>query len=124
MRAIKLLILLVGLSDLSSGQQSDGVPTTLTGCLTGLNGSFTLQTSDGIRHILIGSRNELLSHNGQLVVVTGTPGTSKRAVALYEFQVSSVKKLADVCQPLASRRGSDSLARLAARISYGPHLPF
>jgi len=102
MRAIKLLILLVGLSDLSRGQQSGGVPTTLSGCVIGLNGSFTLETSDGIRHILIGSQNELLSHNGQLVVVTGTPGTSQRAVVQHEFQVSSVKKLADVCQPLAS----------------------
>ena len=97
MRAIKLLILLVGLSGLSSGQQSGGVPTTLKGCLIGLNGSFTLQASDGIRYILIGNQNRLLSHNGQLVMITGTPGASKRAVARHEFQVSSIKKLADVC---------------------------
>jgi len=97
MRAIKLLILLVGLSGVSSGQQSGGVPTTLTGCLISLNGSFTLQTSDGIRYILKGNQNRLLSHNGQLVEITGTPMTSKRAVARNEFQVSSVKKLADVC---------------------------
>jgi hypothetical protein len=95
---IKLLILLVALSGVSSGQQSGGVPTTLTGCVIGLNGSVTLQTSDGIRHILKGDQNRLLRHNGQLVVVTGTPLTSKRAVARHEFQVSSVKKLADVCQ--------------------------
>jgi hypothetical protein len=97
MRAIKLLILLVGLSMASSGQQSGGVPTTLTGCLISLNGSFTLQTSDGIRYVLKGDQNKLLSHNGQLVEITGTPLTSKRAVARREFQVSSVKKLADVC---------------------------
>ena len=97
MRAIKLLILLVGLSGVSSGQQSGGVPTTLTGCLIGLNGSFTLQTSNGIRYILKWDQNKLLSHNGQLVEVTGTPLTSKKAVARHEFQVSSVKKLADVC---------------------------
>ena len=97
MRAIKLLILLVGLSGVSSGQQS-GVPTTLTGCLIGLNGSFTL-TSNSIRYILKWDQNRLHRHNGQLVEVTGTPLTSKKAVARHEFQVSSVKKLADVCVP-------------------------
>jgi hypothetical protein len=97
MRAIKLLILLVGLSGVSNGQQSGGVATTLTGCLIGLNGSVTLQASDGIRYLLKGDQNKLLRHNGQLVEITGTPLTSKRAVARREFQVSSVKKLADVC---------------------------
>ena len=98
MRAIKFFILLVGLSAAIFGQQSGGGPTTLTGCLISINGSFTLQTANGERYLLKGDHDKLLSYNGKQVQVTGTPETTGKAAALYEFQVTSVKKIADACQ--------------------------
>jgi hypothetical protein len=98
MRAIKLLILMIGLSAATFGQQSANGPTTLTGCLISINGSFTLQTSNGVRYILVGDHDKLLSYNGKLIEVTGALGTSKKAVARHEFKVASVTKIADVCQ--------------------------
>ena len=98
MRAVTLVVLLAGLSAASFGQQPSGGPTTLTGCLMSINGSFTLQTANGERYILKGDHDTLLSYNGKQIQVTGTPATSKKASARHEFQVTSVKKIADFCQ--------------------------
>ena len=98
MRAIKLLILVIVVSAVSLSQQSSGGPTTLTGCLISVNGSFTLQTQNGERYVLKGDHDTLLSYNGKQIQVTGALATSKKAAARHEFQVSSVKKIADFCQ--------------------------
>jgi hypothetical protein len=44
---------LISLSSLA--QQSSGAPTTLSGCMLSLNGTFSLTTSNGIRYDLKGA---------------------------------------------------------------------
>ena len=63
----------------------------------GLNGNFTLVTRSGDRYILKGRHNTLFSYNGNQVQVTGKSKSTKEA-ARHEFQVSSVKRIAQVCQ--------------------------
>jgi hypothetical protein len=98
MRAAKLAFLFLVLSATSFAQQSASRPTTITGCLMSLNGAFTLLTPNGEHYILKGDHDTLFSYNGKQVQITGTPKSSKKATANHEFQVSSIKKLADVCQ--------------------------
>jgi hypothetical protein len=57
------LLLLISLSAVA--QQSGKSPTTLSGCVLSLNGSFSLTTSNGIRYVLKGDHDTLLSYNGK-----------------------------------------------------------
>jgi hypothetical protein len=101
MPVVKLVVLLLLVSSASLGQQSNGSPTTISGCLMSLNGSFTLLTATGERFILKGDHDTLFTYNGKQVKVIGTPKSNKKNASPpkpSEFQVSSVKKLADVCQ--------------------------
>ena len=98
MRDPKVAFLLFVLSAASFAQQSSTSPTTISGCLMGLNGNFTLLTPSGERYILKGNQSRLFSFNGMQVEITGKPKSSKKDAARHEFQVSSVKKIAQVCQ--------------------------
>jgi hypothetical protein len=80
-------------------QQSNGAPTTLSGCMLSLNGSFSLTTSNGNRYILKGDHDTLLSYNGKQVQVTGTmKATKKTSSKPATFHVTDIKKIADFCQ--------------------------
>ena len=97
MRDPKVAFLLIVLSAASFAQQSSTSPTTISGCLMSLNGSFILLTRSGERYILKGNQNRLFSYNGMQVQITGKPRSTKEATR-HEFQVSSVKRIANVCQ--------------------------
>lgn len=101
MRAAKTVILLLCISAACFAQQASGNPPTIIGCLVGLNGGFVLTTANGRHYVLKGHHSALMRHNGQLVQVTGPPPsatTSSPPLNPGEFQVSTVKKIADVCQ--------------------------
>jgi len=99
-RAVRIVSLLV-LTSVSAvaQQQSAKSPTTLSGCLLSLNGVFSLTTSSGIRYVLKGDHDTLLSYNGKQVRATGTMKATKRTESKPPtFNVTSVKKIADFCQ--------------------------
>jgi hypothetical protein len=101
MRAAVIVFLLLCLSGTGLCQQSNGNPTTISGCLMSLNGAFTLLTPKGERFVLKGDHDTLFSYNGKQVKITGTPkSTNKNSGAPKpgEFRVSDVKKIADTCQ--------------------------
>jgi Protein of unknown function (DUF5818) len=101
MRAAIALFLLLFVSAACFSQQPTGNPPTITGCLVGLNGGFILTTHNGQRYVLKGHHNTLLRHNGQQVQVTGPPPSTNKSTPPPnpgEFHVSTIKKLADVCQ--------------------------
>lgn len=98
MRTAQTLLLLLLISTTSSAQPPSGPPTTITGCLMSMNGAFALTTANGDRYILKGAHDRLFSYNGAQVQVTGTPKATKKGAAKHEFQVTDIKKIADVCQ--------------------------
>ena len=82
-----------------SAQQSASTPTTLSGCMLGLNGVFSLTTANGVRYVLKGYHDALFSYNGKQVEVKRTmKATKKTSSKSATFQVTEVKKLADFCQ--------------------------
>lgn len=99
MRSIWVVFLLLLVSASAFAQQSGSTSTTLSGCMLSLNGTFSLTTSNGIRYVLKGDHDTLLSYNGKQVQVTGTmKATKKTSSKPPTFNVTSVKKLADFCQ--------------------------
>jgi hypothetical protein len=99
MRATRLALLFIVISISSFAQQSASTPTTLSGCMQSLNGSFGLTTSNGIRYVLKGDHDTLLSYNGKQVEVKGTmKATKKTSSKPPTFHVTEVKKIADFCQ--------------------------
>ena len=102
MRA-KLAMLCVAISVCAftqqSAQQSASTLTTLSGCMLGLNGVFSLTTANGVRYVLKGDHDTLFSYNGKQVEVKGTmKATKKTSSKPATFHVTEVKKLADFCQ--------------------------
>jgi hypothetical protein len=98
-RAVRIILSLVLISISAFAQQSSSTPTTLSGCLLSLNGVFSLTTSNGIRYVLKGDHDTLLSYNGKQVRVTGTTkATKKTSSKPPTFHVANVKKVADFCQ--------------------------
>jgi hypothetical protein len=97
--AIDLVLFSVSVASLA--QQSSGSPAAISGYLFSLNGSFSLLTPKGERFIPKGDHNMLFSNNGKQVEIKGTPKSTKKSSGTPkpgEFHVSTVKKLADVCQ--------------------------
>jgi hypothetical protein len=69
---------------------------TIEGCVTSINGSFSLETRNGMLR-LKGDHDSLLGHNGQQVRITGTvsPVGKKGPQTL---RISDLKKVSDTCQ--------------------------
>jgi hypothetical protein len=98
-RAIRIMSVLLLISASAFAQQSSSTPTTLSGCMLSLNGTFSLTTSNGIRYVLKGDHDTLLSYNGKQVQVTGTmKATKKTSSKPATFHVTDIKKIADFCQ--------------------------
>jgi hypothetical protein len=72
-----------------------GGPITVEGCVTSVNGHFSLATRSGMFR-LKGDHDSLFGHDGQQVRVTGTvtPGKKKAQT----LKISEIKKLSDTCQ--------------------------
>jgi hypothetical protein len=99
MRATILGLLCLSTCVSAFAQQSASTPTRLSGCMLSLNGSFSLTTSNGVRYVLKGDHDTLLSYNGKQVQVTGTmKATKKTSSKPATFHVIDVKKVADFCQ--------------------------
>jgi hypothetical protein len=102
-----------GTNPMNSGQNSASASEkTVTGCLNGSNGSFTLTDKHGKSYQLTGDTAKLSDHVGHEVRVTGTPSpsadagsstgaagtTSGGAGAEQSLQVTSVKHVSKTCQ--------------------------
>ena len=99
MRAVRVLLFCLLMSFSAFGQQSNSAPATLSGCVLSLNGVFSLTTSSGVRYVLKGDHDTLLSYNGKQVQVTGTMKATKKTPSKpATFQVTDIKKIADFCQ--------------------------
>jgi hypothetical protein len=110
MRAVLLLSCLLALSLLvsaaqasSSGQDTAGgtsaessAPVTLVGCVTSMNGHFSLATRTGLVR-LKGDHDSLLGHNGQQVRIIGTMKRDKKS-GRQTLTISELKKISDSCQ--------------------------
>jgi hypothetical protein len=107
-----------GQNSASSGQMSrssSGGETTVQGCLSGSNGSYTLSDKNGTTYQLTGDSAKLSQHVGHEVKVTGTTGSASgstgaegsagaaagsagAAGAQQTLQVTSVKHVSKSCQ--------------------------
>ena len=68
-----------GTNPMNSGQNaqtSAGGEKTVTGCLSGSNGSYTLTDKHGMTYQLTGDTAKLSEHVGHEVRITGTPSAS------------------------------------------------
>jgi len=101
---------------------SRGAETSVEGCLTGANGSYTLSDISGNAYQLTGDTSKLADYVGHEIKVTGiseasatsssagssaaTPETAKQSAGASRqtFQISSVKHISKTCQ-------SDSMAK-------------
>jgi hypothetical protein len=93
---------------MNSGQNSASASEkTVTGCLNGSNGSFTLTDKHGKSYQLTGDTAKLTEHVGHEVKVTGTAsegssgaasGTTAGAGAEQTLQVTSLKHISKTCQ--------------------------
>ncbi len=89
-----------------------GGETTVQGCLSGSNGSYTLTDKNGTSYQLTGDDAKLSEHVGHEVKITGTSssasasasgggtasGAAGGAAASQTLQVSSVKHVSKTCQ--------------------------
>ena len=99
---------------MNSGQNSQtsaGGETSVTGCLSGSNGSYTLTDKHGMSYQLTGDTAKLADHVGHEVKITGTSsssasspssgaasGTAGSTGAEKTLQVTSVKHISKTCQ--------------------------
>ncbi len=98
-----LLLSLMSLAQQSSPSEasSNAVPAgstgamTVVGCVSSINGYFTLGTRRGDLYRLKGDHDSLLGYNGKEVAINGTLTSSEKARTL---QVSKIKKISDTCQ--------------------------
>jgi hypothetical protein len=103
-----------GTDPMNSGQNSQtsaGGETSVTGCLSGSNGSYTLTDKHGMSYQLTGDTAKLADHVGHEVKITGTSsssasspssgaasGTAGSTGAEKTLQVTSVKHISKTCQ--------------------------
>jgi hypothetical protein len=80
-------------NDASAGS---GEAKTVVGCVSGLNGSFTLATASGDVYRLKGHHGALFGYNGKEVRITGTVASSDGAPQT--LNISKIKKVYDTCQ--------------------------
>jgi hypothetical protein len=98
MRKACVVLLAVVLVTQCFAQQPNSETVTVSGCVMSVNGRFKLLTQ-GQTYVLKGQNNELFSHNGKLVEVTGTLEKAKShspGIPMI-LHVTSLKKLADTC---------------------------
>ena len=102
-----------GTDPMNSGQNSAAAgEKTVTGCLNGSDGNFTLTDKHGTSYQLTGDTAKLSQHVGHEVKVTGTPipsgssaGSSAASTpagggsAQGSLEVTSVKHVSKTCQP-------------------------
>lgn len=102
-----------GTNPMNSGQNaatSSGGEKTVTGCLSGSNGSYTLTDKHGTSYQLTGDTAKLSEHVGHEVRITGTPsaagssstsptagGTTGGTGSEQSLQVASVKHISKTC---------------------------
>jgi len=97
-----------GTSPMNSGQNSAAAgEKTVTGCLSGSNGTFTLTDKHGKSYQLTGDTAKLTEHVGHEVKVTGTAsagtgtgaaGSTTGAGAEQTLEVTSLKHISKTCQ--------------------------
>jgi Protein of unknown function (DUF5818) len=99
-----------GTSPANSGQNSSAASQkTVTGCLSGSSGNFTLTDKHGTSYQLTGDTAKLSDHVGHEVKITGTPsssatggsaasGTTAGGGAQQTLEVTSVKHVSKTCQ--------------------------
>jgi Protein of unknown function (DUF5818) len=102
-----------GTNPMNSGQNSAASSEkTVTGCLSGSNGSFTLTDKHGKSYQLTGDNAKLSEHVGHEVKVTGTPSPSASGAtagapgsttaggtgAEQSLEVTSLKHISKSCQ--------------------------
>jgi len=96
-----------GTNPMNSGQNSASASQkTVTGCLSGSNGNFTLTDKHGKSYQLTGDTAKLTEHVGHEVRVTGTPSasgaagttTAGGAGAEQALEVTSLKHISKTCQ--------------------------
>jgi hypothetical protein len=80
----------------SSDASSASGPITIEGCITSMNGYFSLATRTGLIR-LKGDHDTLFGRNGQQVRVTGTMSSAKKN-SPQTLKISAMKKLSDTCQ--------------------------
>lgn len=96
------------------GATSAGGETTVQGCLSGANGSYTLNDNSGNTYQLTGDTSKLAEHVGHEIKVTGisaasatsagtsaaTPATAEQSAGASQqtLQISSVKHISKTCQ--------------------------
>jgi hypothetical protein len=68
---------------------------TVVGCVSSINGYFTLGTRRGDVYRLKGDHDSLFGYNGKEVAISGTVAPSEKVRTL---QVSKIKKVSDSCQ--------------------------
>jgi hypothetical protein len=99
-RILVQLAVVLFLSSLLLAQHGNEPTIKVSGCVTGINGSFRLTTYDGEQYLLKGHHSSLFSYNGMLVEITGylkpTPTPSTQSVPK-TLQIVRIKKLADSC---------------------------
>lgn len=100
-----------GTDPMNSGQNSTSQKT-VTGCLSGSNGSFTLTDKHGTSYQLTGDNAKLSEHVGHEVRVTGTPSPSASGATAgapgsttaggtgseQSLEVTSLKHISKTCQ--------------------------
>ena len=99
-------------SEMNSGQNaktSAAGEKTVTGCLSGSNGSYTLTDKHGMAYQLTGDTAKLSEHVGHEIKVTGTTsssasspsGATGSAGAERSIEVTSFKHISKTCQAAA-----------------------
>jgi hypothetical protein len=97
-----------------SASASSAGETTVQGCLSGSNGSYTISDKSGTTYQLTGDTAKLSEHVGHEVKVTGTPSSASASSAgsgsststtgqaagasQQSLQVSSVKQVSKTCE--------------------------
>ena len=89
----------------SAPDQASGNTVTVTGCLTGTDGRYTLGTMGDKLYLLRGGNTELKKFNAQRVRITGSvteppPHTSRHDVLSQQpptLTIDTIKKVADTC---------------------------
>lgn len=102
-----LLAMITGLcaQDKPAPDQTGGKTVTVTGCLTGMEGHYTLGTMSDQLFLLQGEDTQLKKFNAQRVRVTGSvteppPHTSRQNVLSQQpptLTIHTIKKVADTC---------------------------
>jgi hypothetical protein len=106
---------------LSFAQDTNNAPTTdsttVTGCLAGTVGSYTLLDQSGKSYTLAGKTDDLAQHVGHQIELTGraaaretsstSSGTTSSAANTATFEVASAKMISDHCADGASAATGD-----------------